>query len=69
MKSSNMLPLEPCPMCKEKTVFASYEENARYKYRCDSCGQYFELNAPSQMAADTIFNNVISGTVKKEVSE
>lgn len=60
MKSSNLKPLKACPMCSIKDVFASYEENARYRYECKSCGQYFEFNAPSQVAADVIFNHVIA---------
>lgn len=63
MKSSNIKPLKNCPMCKNKNVFASYEENARYRYKCIDCGQYFEFNAPSQLAADVIFNHIIA---KKE---
>jgi transcription elongation factor Elf1 len=47
-------------MCKHNDVFASYEENKRYKYSCNVCGQYFEFNAPSQLAADVIFNQVIA---------
>ena len=60
MKSANLKPLKPCPMCTVKNIFATYEENARYRYECLSCGQYFEFNAPSQMAADVIFNQVIA---------
>jgi transcription elongation factor Elf1 len=60
MRSSNIKPLKACPMCSVKNVFATYEENARYRYECRSCGQYFEFNAPSQMAADVIFNQVIA---------
>lgn len=60
MKSSNIQPLNACPLCYSKNVFASYEENARYRYECNSCGQYFEFNAPSQLAADVIFNQVIA---------
>lgn len=46
-------------MCDIHEVFASYEENRRYRYKCNNCGQYFEFNAPSQLAADIIFNNII----------
>ena len=60
IKPANLIPLQPCPMCGSG-VFATYEERARYKYECNSCGQYFEFNAPSQLAADTIFNNIICG--------
>ena len=60
MKPSNIRPLNACPMCGEKSVFASYEENARYRYECKCCGQYFELNAPSQLVADVIFNQIIA---------
>lgn len=62
--SSNIIPLEVCPMCDKGEVFASYEEKRRYKYKCNKCGQYFEFNAPSQFAADTIFNKVIRGRIK-----
>ena len=55
MKDSNIQPLHPCPMCEKDEIFATYEENRRYKYRCKNCGQYFEFNAPSQYAADLIF--------------
>ena len=61
MKEGFEKPLKPCPMCCAGNVFASYEENARYRYECQSCGQYFEFNAPSRKAADVIFNNVICG--------
>ena len=60
MKPSNIKPLNACPMCGVKSVFATYEENARYRYECLNCGQYFEFNAPSQLAADVIFNQVIA---------
>ena len=60
MKSSNIKPLKSCPMCSVKNVFATYEECARYRYECKNCGQYFEFNAPSQLAADVIFNQVIA---------
>ena len=60
MKSENIKPLKPCPMCKSVNVFATYEENARYRYECIGCGQYFEFNAASQLAADVIFNQVIA---------
>ena len=65
MKSSNIKPLKPCPMCYVKNVFATYEENARYRYECKSCGQYFEFNAPSQLAADVIFNHIINHPTEK----
>jgi hypothetical protein len=42
---------------------ATYEERARYRYYCTNCGQYFEFNAPSQLAADIIFNEVIRGRI------
>ena len=61
IKSSNVIDLEPCPKCGEKTVVASYQENRRYKYKC-TCGQYFIFNAPSQYAADTIYNCIKCGT-------
>ena len=60
MKSANIKPLNPCPMCSVKAIFATYEERARYRYECMNCGQYFEFNAPSQLAADVIFNQVIA---------
>ena len=50
-------------MCDKNEVFATYEENARYRYKCNCCGQYFEFNAPSQFAADIIFNYVIRGRI------
>ena len=59
MKSSNIKPLKSCPMCDKDTIIATYDGNARYKYKCNNCGQYFEFNAPSQFAADIIFNEVI----------
>jgi transcription elongation factor Elf1 len=65
MRSSNIKPLKACPMCSIHNVFASYEENARYRYECKSCGQYFEFNAPSQAAADVIFNYVICGNMEE----
>ena len=63
MKSGNIKPLNPCPMCEKTNVIATYEENRRYRYTCPDCGQYFEFNAPSQYAADIIFNYVISGKI------
>lgn len=63
MKSSNIKPLKSCPMCGKDTVVATYEERARYRYYCTNCGQYFEFNAPSQFAADIIFNAVIRGRI------
>lgn len=64
MRASNIKPLNLCPMCGAGNVFASYEENARYRYECKNCGQYFEFNAPSQLVADVIFNQVIA--IKKD---
>lgn len=66
IKGSNVIDLEPCPKCGSKNVLASYEENARYKYKCP-CGQYFEFNAPSQFAADTIYNCIECG--KRTIKE
>lgn len=60
MRSSNVIPLKPCPKCGKSTVFASYKENRIYRYEC-ACGQYFEFNAPSQYAADTIYNCIECG--------
>ena len=60
MKSSNVIQLDPCPKCGGTMVFASYKENRRYKYKC-VCGQYFEFNAPSQFAADMIYNCIRCG--------
>lgn len=60
MKSSAIKPLNACPMCGVKNVFATYEEDTRYRYECKYCGQYFEFNAPSQLVADVIFNQVIA---------
>lgn len=65
MKSANIKSLNPCPLCKSESVFATYEENARYKYECRNCGQYFEFNAPSQLAADVIFNQIIAHPTEK----
>ena len=57
--SSNVKPLNPCPMCKgeEKCI---HLEDGKYKYYCDQCGQSFELTAPSQLVADMIYNSVIA---------
>lgn len=59
-KSSNLEELKGCPMCESPEVFASYEENCRYKYACQNCGQYFEFNARSQKLADYVYNTVIT---------
>lgn len=67
MRNSHLEPLQPCPMCDKHEVFVSYEEKRRYRYECKHCGQYFEFNAPSQFAADLIFNYVIRGRIDKEV--
>lgn len=69
MKSSNIKPLNPCPMCEKSNVIASYEKNRRYRYFCPYCKQYFEFNAPSQFAADVIYNNVISGKIEVQEDE
>lgn len=66
MKNSNLLTLEPCPRCGGEKVIASYEENQRYKYEC-SCGQYFIFNAPSQFAADTIYNCIRCGKRTRDI--
>ena len=50
-------------MCEKSNVIASYEENRRYRYFCPDCTQYFEFNAPSQFAADIIYNYVIRGKI------
>ena len=63
MKSSNIKPLKSCPMCDKNTVVATYEEQASYRYYCPNCEQYFEFNAPSQFAADIIFNEVSRGRI------
>lgn len=68
-KSSNVKQLKNCPLCDKPAVFASYEENRRYKYECGHCGQYFEFNAPSQYAADLIFNNIIRSRKKESEGE
>ena len=49
-----------CPICGGE-IETSYLNDWRYKYHCHKCGQYFELNAPTQMAADLIYNNYIGG--------
>lgn len=61
MKSSNVIDLGLCPKCGNKDILASYKENARYRYACKYCGQYFEFNAPSQFAADVIYNSIECG--------
>lgn len=65
MKPANLVPLHPCPMCGSEKVIATYEERARYRYECRDCGQYFEFNAPPQLTADLIFNNIISKESEK----
>lgn len=62
---SNIKPLKPCIMCDKDEVIATYEKNGRYRYECCNCGQYFEFNAPSQMAADLIFNYIIRGNISE----
>ena len=52
--------LNPCPMCKGTNIIATYENDWRYRYYCKNCGQYIELNAPTQMAADLIYNSIIA---------
>ena len=69
MKGSNIKPLNPCPMCHKEKVFARYEEARRYRYVCLDCGQYFEFNAPSQLAADVIFNQIIAHPTEKGGNE
>lgn len=69
MKSANIKPLKPCPMCDKDTVMATYEERARYRYYCTNCGQYFEFNAPSQFAADIVFNEVIRGRIDHQTDK
>lgn len=66
---SNIKPLKPCIMCDKDTVIATYEENRRYRYKCRNCGQYFEFNAPSQLAADLIFNYIIRGEIKEGAAD
>lgn len=56
----SLTPLNPCPMCGNKKTGISYRDNYKYRFYCPICGQYFEYNAPSQMAAETIYNNVIA---------
>ena len=63
----SLTPLNPCPMCGNfildflhEEIEITYMENRRYRFYCPICGQYFEYNAPSQMAAETIYNNVIA---------
>lgn len=56
----SLTPLNPCPMCGNEEIETSYMENRRYRFYCTICGQYFEYNAPSQMAAETIYNNIIA---------
>lgn len=64
IKPSNIKPLNACPLCGIHEVFATYEENGRYRYECQNCGQYFEFNAPSQLAADHIFNCIIANDIQ-----
>ena len=52
-------PLNPCPMCKTE-VTIEYLERGRYRVYCDHCGQYFEFNAPSALAAELIYNYIIA---------
>ena len=56
----SLTPLNPCPMCGNKEIETTYMENQKYIIYCSNCGQYFEYNAPSQMAAETFYNNVIA---------
>ena len=56
----SLIPLNPCPMCGNKEMKTLYMENRRYRFYCPIFGQYFEYNAPSQMAAETIYNNIIA---------
>ena len=61
MKNSNIKKLNACPMCSyDGDLLASYLENRRYRVECLNCGQWFEFNAPSQLAADLIWNQTIA---------
>lgn len=53
--------MKSCPMCRIQAVVTSYLENQRYRYKCRECGQYFEYNAPSWLAADVVWKYVICG--------
>lgn len=56
----SLTPLNPCPMCGNEKIEMSYTGNDRYRFYCPICGQYLKYNAPSQMAAETIYNNVFA---------
>lgn len=50
-----------CVMCGTDAVVSSYLGNQRYRYKCRECGQFFEFNATSWLAADLIWKHYISG--------
>ena len=59
----SILELKPCPMCKSQSVYTVYLEDREYKYLCGNCGQFFKVNAPSQLHADHIYNDLICGAM------
>ena len=50
--------LKRCLMCRGEVESESLGD-WRFRYRCRGCGQFFELNAPTKMAADLIYNSYI----------
>lgn len=61
MKEGIVKPLKQCPMCGAENVVVTRDGKEHYRYECRACGQYFGFNAPSQFAADVIYNEVICG--------
>ena len=55
-----------CVMCGKEAVVTSYLENSRYRFKCHECGQYFEFNAPSWLAAELIWKYYISKDVESD---
>ena len=58
VKSTTRTPLRRCPVCGGPEIGAFYIEDRKYRYRCYTCGQYFEFNAKSQPQADQMWNEL-----------
>lgn len=58
MKNHALIPLGKCPVCNSPDVSGHYLEDRKYRYQCNSCYQYFEFNAKSQLQADRMWNDL-----------
>ena len=59
-KSSARIALKKCPVCRSTDVTTRCVGDRHYRYQCNTCMQWFEFNAKSQLQADYMWNDMFA---------